>query len=57
MGPQDTFKRGCITLLMSRQAEWEAGSRNEAGIQELPVPMPFVQTLSHKDEVWEWEHS
>lgn len=38
---------------ISLQAKWQARSRNEAGIQELPVPMPFIQIVSYKDEVWE----
>lgn len=50
-------KRMCKVMNILLQAKWQAGSRNEAGIRELPVPMPFLQILSHKDEVWEQQHN
>lgn len=39
------------------QAKWQVRSRNKAGIQDLPVPMHFIQILSYKDEVWEQQHN
>lgn len=44
-------------MYVSLRAKWQARSRNEAGIQELSVPMPFIQILSYKDEVWEQQHN
>lgn len=49
-------KQMCKVMNILLQAKWQAGSRNEAGIWELPVPMPFLQILSHKDEVWAQQH-